>query len=105
MSERRRYERVECSIAARWQGLSGTGNARITDLGAGGCFLESVTTASFAEYVSLDLNIDNEVWFSLRGEVIYSLPAVGFGLRFVNLTRAEQELVRQLIDEHQPTTV
>src|SRR5579871_89387 len=105
MSEQRRHDRVECSIEARWQGLSGSRKAKITDLGVGGCFIESIATASFAEYITLDLNLDNEIWFSLRGEVIYSLPSIGFGLRFLDLTRAEQELVKELIEEHQPAVV
>jgi|SRR5581483_4938670 len=105
MSERRINDRVECNIEARWQGLSGNSNAMITDLGLGGCFIESNTRASFADYVSLDINLDNEIWFSLRGEVIYSLPSVGFGLRFLNLTQAEQELVKEVISDHQPAKV
>ena len=97
MIERRRHERVHCCIEARWQGLSGKNKAKVTDFAQGGCFVESLGHATPGECITIEFNIDNEIWFTLKAEVIYCFSKMGFGIRFYNLRPKEEEMIAEII--------
>lgn len=96
-NERRKDQRKSVSLEARWEGLSGKHNARITDISLGGCYLESLGHAALGEFVVFEVKMPQGEWLRLRGSVASCDPPVGFSLSFTYLTEDEEDLLAQLI--------
>ena len=96
-NERRTDERVEMSLEARWEGLSGSYKGRISDIGLGGCFIDTHGMVEVGEIVSFEVKLRDGQWLPLRGEVAFYHPNIGFSLCFTFLTDEEQEQLRQLM--------
>ena len=96
-ANRRTDNRVSVNLSARWDGLSGQHDARIEDIGLGGCFVNAVTRVEIGEVVPLEIRLPSGEWLQIRGEVISYQEAVGFGLRFPFLTDDEEAALRELI--------
>jgi PilZ domain len=95
--ERRTDERVKANLAARWDGMSGTHEARIEDISLGGCFVNTSGRVEIDEVISLDIRLPSGEWLPLRGEVTSQQPGIGFGLLFTFLTQDEEEALREFI--------
>ncbi len=95
--ERREDERVTLSLEANWEGLSGRYRARVSDISLGGCFLDTAGTVTPGEIITFEIKLPDGEWLSLRGEVAFVQPHVGFSLRFSFLTDEEQRSLSQLI--------
>ena len=96
--ERRVAERVNVSLEAIWEGMSGRREARVTDLSLHGCFLESCAQTSVGEQIRFLLKTPTERWLELTGEVAFYQPMVGFGMKFINISKHDEAMLRQLID-------
>lgn len=94
--ERRSDERIAINLPARWDGLSGEHQARIEDIGLGGCFVNTMSRVDVGEIISLEIKMPSGEWLQLRGEVISYQHAVGFGLQFTFLTDDEELALKQL---------
>ena len=94
--ERRTDERVKVNLAARWDGMSGTQEARIEDISLGGCFVNTSGRVEVDEVISLDIRLPSGEWLPLRGEVASQQPGIGFGLLFTFLTQDEEQALREL---------
>lgn len=94
--ERRTDERTAINLPARWEGLSGEHQARIEDIGLGGCFVNTLSRVDVGEVISLEIKMPSGEWLQLRGEVISYQHAVGFGLQFSFLTDDEELALKQL---------
>ena len=95
--DRRTDKRVGITLTARWDGQSGQHEARVEDIGLGGCFVNAVTRVELGEIVPLEIRLPSGEWLQLRGEVISYQEAVGFGLQFTFLTAEEEAALRQLL--------
>jgi Tfp pilus assembly protein PilZ len=98
MSNRRRDPRVSLPLEAQFEGLSVNGIARLSDLGVGGCFVETLARVSVGEEVNLKIHSPTGRWLPLQGEVVYQQPNLGFGLRFINQSELEREMLEQIIE-------
>lgn len=96
--ERRRYERVGIPLEARWEGLAGRHAARISDISLGGCYVETLGQVAEGERINFEIQLPTERWLPLRGEVAHYYPHMGFGLRFFDLTEAEEDVLARLIE-------
>ena len=96
--ERRRDERIPLILEVRWEGLSGKHAARISDISVSGCFVESLGQVSIGEVVRFEILLPTSRWMPLRGEVVYHLPSLGFGVQFTGLTTMERNLLAHVID-------
>jgi hypothetical protein len=98
MTENRRTdERVPVNLQARWDGFSGTHEARLEDLGLGGCFVNTPGRVDLGEVVSLEIKLPSGEWLPLRGEVASFQEGIGFGLLFSFLIDDEEQALRELI--------
>ena len=95
--ERRTDKRIGVNLTARWDGLSGQHEARVEDIGLGGCFVNAVTRVEIGEVVTLEIRMPTGEWLPLRGEVTSYQEAVGFGLQFTFLTEDEEFALKELI--------
>jgi hypothetical protein len=96
--ERRSDERVSINLPARWDGLSGTSEARIEDLSLGGCFVNATSHVEVGELVGLEIQLPAGDWLQLRGEVTSYQVGIGFGLVFPFLTDEEEQALRELVN-------
>lgn len=96
--ERRTDKRTPVNLTARWDALSGQHDARIEDIGLGGCFVNAVTRVEIGEIVPLEIKLPSGEWLQLRGEVTSYQEAVGFGLQFTFLTEDEETALKNLLE-------
>ncbi len=94
---RRSDERVPTNLPARWDGESGSNEARIEDLSLGGCFVNTAGRVDIGEVVGLEIKMPSGEWLQLRGEVASYQVGIGFGLLFTFLTEDEEQALRELI--------
>lgn len=73
-------------------------NGCVTSLGLGGCFVKTKAEAADQQLLYINLWLPTERWLTLRGRVTYSIPRVGFGISFVDLPEAQQEVLRMLLE-------
>lgn len=88
--ERRRFRRVAGPFEGSWDGLTGTRECRITELGAGGCFIDAFSPQEPGTEVVVTVLVAGER-FTLPGRILYIDRAQGFGVQF-----AEGEARQQL---------
>lgn len=96
--ERRGAERVPLMLELRWQSLSGKNTARISDMSLSGCYVETFAQVTVGELIRFEVQLPTERWMPLIGEVVYHLPAMGFGMRFKGLTEGQKEMIASLLD-------
>ncbi len=95
--ERRQEDRVQISLPVRWDGLSGTYEARIEDLSLGGCFVNTRGRVDTGEVIVLEIKLPSGEWLPLRGEVASYQNGIGFGLLFTFLTEDEEYALREIL--------
>jgi hypothetical protein len=99
--DRRSEERVEINLAARWDGMAGSHEARVEDISLGGCFVNTQGRVEKDEVVSLEIRLPSGEWLPLRGEVTSHQPGIGFGLLFSFLTEDEEDALKDLLSSVQ----
>ena len=97
VKNRRIHERVSTNLPARWDGLSGTQEARIEDLGLGGCFVNTTGRVDVGEVVGVEIKLPSGEWLQLRGKVTSYQTGIGFGVLFTFLTDDKLQALRELI--------
>ena len=97
MEERRAKPRLSVSLEAVWDGAQGNHPARITNLSAGGCYLDTVGEAMSGEIVCFRVLLADDDWLYLEGEVRHNTRGLGFGVRFVDLNYDQEEKIARLL--------
>ncbi len=97
VKNRRSDERVSTNLPARWDGISGRHQARIEDLGLGGCFVNTTGRVDVGEIVAVQIKLPAGEWLQLRGEVTSYQMGIGFGVLFTFLTHDEEQALRQIV--------
>ena len=97
MPERRNDERIALNLDARWDGLSGGHEARIEDLGLGGCFVNTTGRVDIGEDVVVEIKLPAGDWLQLPGNVVSYQHGIGFGVVFSLLTEIDEEAIRELM--------
>ncbi len=98
IDERRTEPRFVVSLEARWSSMSGKHEARICDISASGCFIETVGQAAPSEIINFAIRLPDGEWLELQGEVVFRDPFMGFGVRLVNLSPEDRTLIAQFIE-------
>lgn len=91
----REYVRFPYPMEIVLEFSSGSREARVSDLSLGGCFVDSILDVNEGEAVTFDLRLPTGEWLKLSGDVVYTMPQIGFGIRFTGLS---QEQTSQLAD-------
>jgi len=73
-------------------------DTRINDLSVTGAFVDSVVDFPHGTVVRLQFRV-NETPVDVNGEVRYSMPGVGLGVQFVDLSPEEHAAIEGLIKE------
>jgi hypothetical protein len=93
----RKHERFPISLEVVLEFTAAKREARVSDLGMGGCFIDTIVDARPGEAINFKLRLPTEQWIELSAEVIYHFPLIGFGVRFTDLTKEKITLLEQLI--------
>lgn len=95
--EKRRSRRIGhiCEVECEGEGVSRL-NSRINDLSTSGVFIDSMTCFAVGSVLRLKFRIGDTV-IETTGEVRYSMPHVGMGVRFVDLKPEHQSAVEALV--------
>ena len=88
---------MPASLEARWEGMSGRHEARISDISTGGCFVESLARVTIGELIVFEISMPDGGWLQIRGHVASYDPHLGFSLCFTFLTDDEYRSLAQLI--------
>jgi hypothetical protein len=95
--ERRRGGRKDLFSEVTLHFASGKYQARISDLSVGGCYVDSIASVSKGDEITLTLiNVKGETK-DFSAEIAYTVPGVGFGVSFKNLSPAQYKFLQQLI--------
>lgn len=95
--ERRKFHRVPTLIDVVWEGGMGTYEARTGDISTGGCFIDTIGQAKVGETINFRLRLPSGEWIALRGKVTYEYPNMGFGVRFTDISDADQKRLEWLV--------
>lgn len=94
--ERRTQERAKLFLDARWEGLSGGYEARLTDLSSSGCFIETIAQVELHEQLRFEIKLPWGRWLPLQGEVVYCQANIGFAIRLTELSEMQRRQVNAL---------
>ena len=94
---RRTNERKSLNLDARWDGLSGQHEARVSDIGLGGCFVNTVTRVELGQLIGIEIRRPSGEWLRLQGAVSSCHEGVGFGLEFTALTEDQKSTLKELM--------
>lgn len=93
----RTQTRVPVSLEVVCEAASGKHSARISDIDASGCYVDSITQVAVGEIVTFKARLPTGHWVQLRGEVISHEWHAGYDLRFRDLTDEEETLLAEVI--------
>jgi len=95
--ERRNQERVPASIEVLWVGNAGKYESRTSDLSLGGCFVDTVAQVELGNIITFSLQLPAGESIDIEGEVVYTYPSMGFGLRFTNVSDSDRRKLEGII--------
>lgn len=99
--ERRETERYSVNIDVEWEGSVGRKTGTISDISILGCFVLSSGEVDDSEVVKLFLPLTDGMKVQFLGEVINHVYEIGFAVRFVEISPAQQDFLEKLIDSLQ----
>lgn len=76
---------------------SGKREVRMTDLGVGGCYVDSIAGVQAEEVVGIKLTLPQGRCEQIFGTVVYVHDGIGFGVQFNDLTRTQRTILEQLV--------
>jgi hypothetical protein len=80
-ADRRQHQRLKGPFDGSWDGSSGMRTCRVTDLSAGGCFLDAMASTEVGSSVTVSIQLDGRT-FMLPATVAYVDRVQGFAVRF-----------------------
>ena len=96
--EQRKHIRFSLEIPAIRQVQFGESVETILhQIGIGGCLLEWDENVSISEEFRLLVQLPNRNFLPLKCKVVYSYSEDGFGIKFLDITKFEQELIAKII--------
>ena len=79
---------------------SGNREARVSDLSLGGCFVDCILEVPEGETTTFELRLPTGKTLNMTGEIAYSMPGFGFGLRFTSATASQTAALEEAIKSH-----
>lgn len=97
-TEKRSSTRVSylCEVECYGVGASPL-NPRIADISVTGAFIDSMTALPVGSRLTLKFRLGSEMT-RLAAEVVHSMPQIGMGVRFVDLTSPELAALERLVE-------
>ena len=100
MDERRHWRRVTFFCEALLEGIDVShAHVRIADLSVGGAFIDARTVLPPGALVNVRFTLLNQE-VAATAEIRYSMPGMGMGLRFVELSSDARDLIARFVEGH-----
>ena len=96
--ERRAAGRRVGNIEVEWEGLVGRKDGTISDLSTLGCFVLCSGEVETGETVKVFIPIGEGMKVQFWGEVVNHVFEIGFGIKFIELNRAQTEFLDKLLE-------
>jgi hypothetical protein len=96
---RRKVVRVTADLPVEW-GLTPRyeHHGKITSLSGGGCLLQTgAIQPLFGKTIHIRIPLPDREWWEVRGEVLYYLRDVGFGVEFLDFDDRDAATLRSLM--------
>ena len=77
---------------------SGKRSARISDISAGGCYIDTIAQVPVGENLTLHIASSDGQSMPFSGRVAYVLENFGFGVEFVDLSDQQRALLKKIVD-------
>jgi hypothetical protein len=93
---------VPTSLPVEW-GLSQKYqyHGKITSLSAGGCLLATPSVQPlYGKTLYIRVPLPDQEWWEVRGEVLYYVREVGFGVQFFDMTDDDRSTLRLLMQHY-----
>ena len=88
--EKRKHGRQPLVMEASWDGSGSKSLARTVDVSATGCFIDTLALVELGETLDLRLTLPDGEYISVQGVVIYQMPSLGFGVRFIRISDSDR---------------
>lgn len=99
-SDHRRYIRFSLSFQARkLQENEQITPIRISQISIGGCLIDWDERVNVGESVRIELQLSNGNWLPLNCKILYRMPESALGVKFMDITKFEQELIAKEIQK------
>ena len=76
---------------------SGRRTARISDISAGGCYIDTIVQVIVGDVVTIHITATDGLTMPFKGQVAYLLAGNGFGIEFLDLTDLQKEFLKGLM--------
>ena|ERR687885_2330145 len=93
--ERRQHDRARLIVDVYFNGADATGVASTTDISLGGLYMTTQTIIPEGAVLTLRIPLGQDQQVVVNGEVMYSNPGHGVGVRFQGLTDKDRELMER----------
>lgn len=88
-SERRGSDRKKLIVDVRFEGGDGTGIANTRDIGSGGLYMTTTAILDVGAPIMMAIRVGERA-MNIKGTVVYSDPGHGVGVRFKDLSEADE---------------
>ncbi len=99
--ERRGSRRHEVNVDVEWEGRNGREKGVLGDLSEMGCFILGSGDVEDGDVIKFYLPVSDGMRIEFSGEVINHVLEIGFGMKFVDLNSAQEELIVGLIESRE----
>ena len=96
--ERRAVGRFPVNIDVEWEGLVGRKTGIISDMSPVGCFVLCSGEVEDGENIKLFFPLTDGRTIQLWGEVSNHVFEIGFAVKFIELSEAQQEFLEVFVD-------
>jgi hypothetical protein len=93
----RKEDRIAYLKEVELEFASGKRDARISDISAGGCYIDTIAQVPVGESVTLKISSSGGESVQFTGRVAYLLEGFGFGVEFTNLSDQQREFLNKII--------
>ena len=76
---------------------SGRRTARISDISAGGCYIDTIVQVFVGDTVTIHITASDGLTIPFTGKVAYILAGNGFGVEFLDLTETQKDFLKGLM--------
>src|SRR5918911_1712627 len=93
--ERRQHDRARLIVDVYFNGADATGVASTKDISLGGLYMNTQAIIPEGSLLTLRLPFSDDQQVVVNGEVVYSNPGHGVGVRFHGLLEKDRELMER----------
>ena len=91
----REHERTIFFAETVLESASGRQPARISDISAGGCYIDTIVEVNVGDPVAFEITGADGRPVQFNGTVAYHFAGMGFGVQYSNLTEVQSQFLKE----------